>query len=139
MRSIRVIVHAPEERRCRVLADVLANQVGAAWVLVDERRDVMDESADKDQRAQYGLVLDWPRSVEHKHVLRQRNSQASQLMTGKSLLSVGQASCCCVSLRRLSCIVSWPLRTSFSGKTFKKDDVSEPWGVLITLCLPSND
>jgi len=56
--SIRVIVNASEERRGRVPADVLAYQVGAAGVLVDECRDVVNETADEDQRAEYGLFLE---------------------------------------------------------------------------------
>ena len=55
---IRMIVDPAEERRRRILADHLRNEVTPARVLVHERRNIVDETSDDDQRALRGLLLD---------------------------------------------------------------------------------
>ena len=60
-----------------------------------------------------------PSTTRYQTKSTKKHSQLSQLITGKSLLSGAQFNHSCFSRRRLSCMVSWPLATSFSGKTFK--------------------
>jgi len=58
VRGIRMVVHATKERCRCIFANVLAYKICPTRVLVDERRDVMDETAYEDQRAKYRLVLE---------------------------------------------------------------------------------
>ena len=58
MGGVGVIVDTTEERGRSVLADVLDDEMTSAGVLVNEGRDVVDETADEDERAGLGLFLD---------------------------------------------------------------------------------
>ena len=48
---------------------------------------------------------------------KRKHVQLSQLMTGRSLLSLGHVNFSWVSLNFFNSIVNWPLRTSLSGNT----------------------
>lgn len=54
-----MIVDTTEERSRRILANHLRNEVATTRVLVHERRDIVDETSDDDQRALRGLLLDY--------------------------------------------------------------------------------
>lgn len=56
--SIRVVVDAAEECSGRILADILREQMAAARVFVEERRNVMDEATNNDERSSLSLLLD---------------------------------------------------------------------------------
>ena len=58
VRGVRVVVHAAEECRRRVFANVLGEQVRTTRVRVEERRHVVDEAGHQDKRARRGLLLD---------------------------------------------------------------------------------
>lgn len=58
VRRIRVVVHATEERRRGVTADILREEVAAAGVVIEEGANVVDKASDKDQGALGGLLLD---------------------------------------------------------------------------------
>jgi hypothetical protein len=68
MGRVRVIVHAAEESRGRVPADVLREQMATTRVLVEEGRDIMDEATDNDEWASLDLFLDWRRFSSQKGV-----------------------------------------------------------------------
>ena len=59
MCSVRVVVNTTEEGRCRVLADVLDEQVAATRVLVEERGNIVDEAGNEDEWALLRLLLDY--------------------------------------------------------------------------------
>ena len=56
--SVRVVVDTAEERGCRVLANVLEEQMATTRVLVDKVRDIVNEASDDDERPLDALVLD---------------------------------------------------------------------------------
>ena len=58
MGRVRVVVYTAEERRGRVLADVLDEEMAAARVLVEERGDIVDEAGNEDEWALLCLFLD---------------------------------------------------------------------------------
>lgn len=110
VRGIGMIIDTAEERCGSVFADVLDDEVGSSGVLFDEGRDIVDEAGDEDEGAGGGLRDDYTmrrvRSFEARMRVEGKDVQLSQLTTGRSLLSSGQASFSCVSWRRLSCMVS---------------------------------
>lgn len=56
--SVGVVVDTAEERGCRVLANVLDQQMATTRVLVDKVRDIVNEASDDDERPLDTLVLD---------------------------------------------------------------------------------
>ena len=94
MSSVRVIIHPPKERSRPILPDILHQQMTAPGVLVEEIGDVMDEPRNEDQGPLGRLSLDCEAGVNARtKQATKRGIQLSQLMTGRSLLSDGQASC----------------------------------------------
>ena len=53
-----MVINPAEERGCRILADILDNQVTATRVLVNECGYVVDETTDDNQGTGGGLLLD---------------------------------------------------------------------------------
>ena len=111
VRGVRVVVHAAEERRRRVLAGVLREQVAAAGVFVEEGRHVVDEAADYDERPRLRLLLDYIKGNVKKNPPEKWGGwgfdlQLSQLMTGRWSEPAGHSRSTDFSLSFLSCIVS---------------------------------
>lgn len=58
MCCVAMVVDTTVESRGSVLADSTHEEGSSTWVLVDERRDVVDEAADTDKRSGLGLFLE---------------------------------------------------------------------------------
>jgi len=117
VRSIAMVVNATKERRCGVPTNVLREKMPSTRVLVQEVRNIVDETSNADQWPRLCLLLIYIPCVHSIMVTDHHDSdvQLSQLITCRWLLSDGHDSNSWVSRRRFSCIVSWPLRTSLSG------------------------
>ena len=89
MCGIRVVVDTTEERRCRILANVLREQMTATGMFIQEVRDIVNEASNDDQRSLLGLFEDYSSVSAWLVIKNNDNSQDSYEMTGRSLLSVG--------------------------------------------------
>ena len=49
MSCVRVVINTAKESRGRVLAYKLDNEMGTAWVLVYERRNIVNESRNENE------------------------------------------------------------------------------------------
>lgn len=58
MCCVAMVVHTTVESGCAVLAETCGQQVSSTGVLVKEGRDIVDETADADQRAALGLLFE---------------------------------------------------------------------------------
>lgn len=85
MRSVRVVVNTAEERRRRILADHLDEQVRATGVLVDEVCHVMDEAGDEDEGTLLGLLLDCEIAGQHEAMISGRRVQGKYCEAEKKL------------------------------------------------------
>lgn len=56
--SVRVVIDTTEERRCRILANHLDEQMGASRMFIDERADVMNEPRDENEMTFGRLFLE---------------------------------------------------------------------------------
>lgn len=124
MRRVRVVIHPSKERGSRILAHMLQQKMASAGMFVQEIRDIVDEPRDHDEWAFQSLCLDCGCRAHRSMAVMGKcrgargDLQESQEMTASSLGSRGHSRSLCVSRRRLSSIVNWPLRISFDGKTY---------------------
>lgn len=58
MSGVGVRVDAAKEGCCGVLAGVLCEEAGTAWVVIHESGDVVEEAGDEDNGARFGFLLD---------------------------------------------------------------------------------
>lgn len=72
MRCIRVIVNASKESRCRIAANVLSQKMTTSRMLIHERRNVVNEASDSNQRTLFRLLQVWIIARELRAVLVQQ-------------------------------------------------------------------
>ena len=77
MRSIRMIVNTAEERSRRILANHLRDEVTTTRVLIHERRNIVNETSDDDQRALGSLLLDCTQIVSMTSNTNARDTHSS--------------------------------------------------------------
>jgi hypothetical protein len=82
-----VIVDTAKECCGRVLSDHLDNQVTPSRMLLNEGRDVVDETRDKNEGTFGSLLLDWGDIRRSANEVWEIYVQLSQSTTGSSLLS----------------------------------------------------
>jgi hypothetical protein len=56
--SVRMVIHTTEERGSSIFADELDQEMGTSRMLVNEIRNIMNESRDEDERSFSSLLLD---------------------------------------------------------------------------------
>ena len=74
--SVRVVIDTSKERRCRILADKLDDQMGTTRVLFNETANIMDETANENQWSLLCLFLDYAHT---KRQTLNRRKQASKI------------------------------------------------------------
>ena len=114
--GIRMVVNTTEEGHSGIFADVLAEQVATTGMLVKERRHVMDEASNDEERTLLCLFLDYDDVNDRIFRAGIKDSQESQLTMGRSFDVLGQTILSWTLRSFLSSMVSWPLRISLSGK-----------------------
>lgn len=114
-----MIINTAEEGCCSILPDEFDQQMWATGMFINKCSDVVNKAGNENERSLLSLLLDWPIGTVRKGKMgrMEEDVQLSQLITGKSSLSLGQTSFSCVSLSFFNSIVNWPFRTSLSGKT----------------------
>ena len=72
-----MVVDTAEERSRRILANHLRDEMTTTRVLVHERRNIVDEASNDDQRALSSLLLDCTQIVSMTSIANARNTHSS--------------------------------------------------------------
>ena len=73
-----MVVDTAEERSRRILANHLRDEMTTTRVLVHERRNIVDEASNDDQRALSSLLLDCTQIVSMTSIANARNTHSSR-------------------------------------------------------------